>query len=225
VLGLLVLWRVTEAPHDHVKSHASSEQRSTAMRQIAMFAVPQAVIGFGAGFVIPYFQVYFEQRFAVPLEDIAVAFMLNSLVMAAALLLIPKAAERLGSVHATLMTQVGAIVLLVIIPFVPPPYYWLCVALFIARMVLMNVSGPILTAFMMQRVPAHARGTATSVTMIAWISSNSLGMFFGGFMWNTGGGYYTQFIICTSLYVVATCLYASFFLKSDDKKADANAAG
>jgi len=216
IIGWLVLLRVPEEPHCHVAKVVTSQERNSAWRWIAMFAIPQAVIGFGAGFVIPYFQVYFELRFGVPVEVIAVAFMFNSLVMAAALLLIPKAAERLGSMHATMATQIGAILLLVIIPFVPPPYYWVCVVLFIARMVLMNVSGPIITAYMMQKVPAHARGSATSITMIAWISSNSLGIFFGGFLWN-GGGWSLQFIICTSLYVVATLLYASFFLKSDDK--------
>jgi MFS family permease len=222
-IGLLVLLRVREEPHTHDVVEASVAERSRAWRQIAMFAVPQATIGFGAGFVIPYFQVYFELRFAVPLEEIAIAFMLNSLVMAAALLLIPKAAERLGSVRATLTTQVGAIVLLIIIPFIPPPYYWLCVALFVVRMVLMNVSGPILTAYMMQRVPAHARGTATSMTMIAWISSNSLGIFFGGFLWD-GGGWTFQFLICTALYVCAVGMYASFFMKDDDRAAGGGAA-
>ncbi|MFH0815997.1 MAG: MFS transporter [Methanobacteriota archaeon] len=217
-IGWLLLLRVPEEPHCHVARAVTSGERKSAWRWIAMFALPQAVIGFGAGFVIPYFQVFFELRFGVSVEVIAVAFMFNSLVMAAALLLIPKAAERLGSMHATMATQIGAIVLLVIIPFVPPPHYWLCVVLFIARMVLMNVSGPIITAYMMQKVPTHARGTATSMTMIAWISSNSLGMFFGGFMWNgASAGYVPQFIICTSLYIAATCLYASFFLKADDK--------
>jgi MFS family permease len=216
VVGLMVLWRVREEPHDHIKEPVTSQERQRAWRQIAMFAIPQATIGFGAGFVIPYFQVYFEQRFGVPLEDIAIAFMFNSLVMATALLLIPKAAERMGSVRATLTTQVGAIILLVIIPFVPPPYYWLCVALFIVRMVLMNVSGPILTAYMLQQVPPHARGAATSMTMIAWISSNSAGIFIGGFLWQEEV-FWPQFIICMSLYVVAIFLYASFFLKADDK--------
>jgi MFS family permease len=221
ILGLLVLLRVREEPHVHEASRASREERGRARRQIAMFAIPQATIGFGAGFVIPYFQVYFGLRFGVDLEDIAVAFTLNSLVMAAALLLIPKVAERLGSVRATLTTQVGAIVLLVAIPFVPPPYYWACVGLFVVRMVLMNVSGPILTAYMMQRIPEHARGTATSMTMIAWISSNSLGIFFGGFLWD-GGGYALQFTICTVLYVAATFTYASFFLKDDDRVSTAS---
>jgi len=215
-VGFFVLWRVSEAPHDHVKQAVTREDRSAAWRHIAMFAIPQATIGFGAGFVIPYFQVYFEKRFDVPINDIGIAFMLNNLVMAAALLLIPKAAERMGSIRATLATQVGAITLLVIIPFVPPPYYWLCVALFIARMVLMNVSGPILTAYMLQHVPQHARGTATSMTMIAWVTSNSLGIFIGGFLWNEGV-YWPQFIICLTLYVVATFMYATFFLKKDDR--------
>ena len=173
ILGLCVLLWVKEEPHCHVVGEVAKEEQKRAWRWIAMFAVPQAIIGFGAGFVIPYFQIYFELRFDVSIELVAIAFTLNSLVMAAALLLIPKAAERLGSIRATLTTQVGAIVLLIIIPFIPPPYYWVCVALFVARMVLMNVSGPILTAYMMQKVPAHARGSATSMTMIAWISSNS----------------------------------------------------
>ncbi|MEW5937380.1 MAG: MFS transporter [Candidatus Thermoplasmatota archaeon] len=191
------------------------DAQKTVRRLIMKFSLPMAVIGFGAGFVIPYFQVFFELRFHAPVELIGAAFMIEHLVMALALLWIPRAAERFGSMRAIIGTQGTAVLLLVLIPVIPPPYFWLVVALFVARMVLMNVSAPILSSFMMGCIPEENRATATSATMFAWIASNSIGIFLAGPIW-AGASHYLPFTICIVLYVLGLSLYTLFFWGVDD---------
>ncbi|MBI5000826.1 MAG: MFS transporter [Euryarchaeota archaeon] len=216
--ALLVLVAVKNGMGRPAERPAAKATPRDVRKLIAMFSMPMAMIGFGAGFVIPYFQVFFQRQFDADITSIAAAFMLNNAVMALALLLIPKAAERMGSVKAMLATQGIAVVILSIIPFVYPPFFWVSVGLFVARMVLMNVSGPVLTSFMLCVVPEENRGAASSATMFAWMGANAVGTFLGGPSWALGANYLVNFAICIALYIGGLSLYAIFFFGMDDRK-------
>lgn len=177
------------------------------------FSLPATFTGIGAGMLVPYFPHYFEERFGMDINEIGIAFAILAFVMAFMIIYLPRLAERGGTVVTTTSFHVIAIITMISIPFTP----WLAgvVLLFVARAALMNVPGPIMTSFMMEKMPASTRATANSSVQFAWLSTHAIGLLIGGYLWNTGD-LVLPFYISTTLYIVSAILYFSFFVKMDD---------
>jgi len=182
---------------------------------LAKFSLPGAFTGIGAGILVPYFPLYFDLRFGLDIATIGIVFALLAFVMAFMTIYLPKLAERGGTVLTTTSFHMIAIITMISIPFTP----WLAgvVLLFVIRAALMNVPGPIMTSFMMGKMPAHARATANSSTQFAWMVTHAFGVFIGGFLWEMGD-LKLPFYISTSLYIISAILYFGFFVGMDDGK-------
>ena len=179
------------------------------------FALPAGLTGLGAGMLVPYFPLYFQLRFELDMGTIGIFFAMLSFIMALMTVYLPRLAEKQGTILTTTIFHMAALFAMISIPFAP----WLSVVvfLFIVRAALMNVPGPIMTSFMMCRIPSYARATANSTVQFSWLMPHAIGVFIGGFLWDMGD-LVLPFLIAFVFYVISVLLYAGLFYKMDDKK-------
>ncbi len=185
-----------------------AEARRKGLWFIVRFSAPMALIGFGAGFVVPYFQLYYILKFDVDVSQVAWLFVATQVTMGLSFFLVPTLAERRGSVGAVMLTQGIAVINLALIPFAP--IFLMAAPFHLIRMAMMNASTPIQSSLMMGAVRPADRGTAAAVGQLMWTLTNSIGMTFAGLVMDNYG-LDTPFIIAVSFYTAAVCLFWYWF--------------
>jgi MFS family permease len=185
---------------------------------IRQFAITSALIGFGAGLVVPWFQVYFQDRFGASLSNIGYVFAMQQFIMAAMILLMPKLADRTGTVKAIVITQGIAILVLVLIP--NSPLFWLAAIAFLIRAIMMNIASPIQNAFMMCIIEEDERSYATAIQAFSWNLFWSLGTIAAGYVmvWSRDA----PFFITAGFYTVYIITFYLFFKDIKETRTDDN---
>ena len=184
-------------------------------RTLLMLCIPMALLGLGAGLVIPFFQVYFRWRFDTSIQDIGILFSLTQFLWAGAYLLMPNIAERKGSVNAITVVHTGAIVALVAIP-ISPNFHFVALA-YVTRMVLMNSTWPIFQSYSLSQVPKEHRSLTLSATNFSFNVMKAITPLVGGYLFAQSLG--LPFFITAILYAIATLTFYFLFRKRDDRSA------
>jgi len=182
-------------------------------RKILPFVLPQLVLGFGAGLVIPFFPVYFKLRFSTPDTLISTIFTVTQVFWAVSYMAMPFFAEKAGSVKALLVLQTMAVVALFAIPMTPS--FESTAVLYAVRMILMNASRPLADSYMMTLLGKDLRSTAVAANQMAWMIPHMISVAIGGFIMSRVS-LELPFFICGVMYVISTSLYAYFFMGRDD---------
>jgi|Deesub1362B_J571_1020462.scaffolds.fasta_scaffold11355_2 MFS family permease len=177
---------------------------------IAKFCLTGALIGFGAGFIIPLFSLWFYLKFGLGGIILGPLFAISNAVMAIAFLAAPKLAKIIGTVNTIILTQAMATVLLAIIPLVPD--FRIVSVLYVVRNFLMNMSHPIQSAFMMSLVEPEERASASSITGTAWSIPNSISPSIGGYIMEHLS-LSLPFHICAAHYTASIIFFYLFFHK------------
>jgi MFS family permease len=201
-----------------VSSSVKTEPEKTLLppvprRTLLLLCTPMALLGLGAGLVIPFFQVYFRWRFDTSIQDIGILFSLTQFLWAGAYLLMPNIAERKGSVRAITTVHTGAIVALVAIP-ISPNFYFVSIA-YITRMVLMNSTWPIFQSYSLSQVPREHRSLTLSATNFSFNVMKAITPLVGGYLF--ARSLELPFFITAVLYTIATITFYLFFRKRDDR--------
>jgi len=213
LISVLVILKIKSDKTMSKKSECAETEDKKPWKLLFKFSLPAAFTGLGAGMLVPYFPKYFELRFELGIETIGIFFAILSFVMMLMTIYLPRLAEKRGTILTTTIFHVTAITAMISIPFTP--MLGMVVFLFVVRAALMNVPGPVMTSFMMCKMPVSARATANSSVQFAWMTTHAVGVFIGGFLWDTGDLVF-PFYISTSLYIASAILYFGFFHNSDD---------
>jgi MFS family permease len=142
----------------------------------AKLILPQALVGIGAGSVMPFLNLYLEGKFNLSYEWVGGIFAFSSLATMGAMLIQPWLAKRLGKVGAIVAMQGGSlpfILILAYLPFLP----LVTVALFI-RGALMNAAHPVYTALSMEWLAEEERAgfllAQSTIWNVGWAIGSSL---------------------------------------------------
>ncbi|QSO52578.1 MFS transporter [Alicyclobacillus curvatus] len=142
--------------------HGSRDQLMLVMK----FAIASTLVGFGAGLVIPYLNLYFAERFHMTKVTIGIVIGLAQAVTALAMFIGPALARRIGPVKAAVTFQLSSI------PFLLTTAYatnaWMASGAVVVRNALMNAANPIQDSVMMALVSEDMRGFAVSVGQTLW---------------------------------------------------------
>lgn len=168
----------------------------------------EAIIGMGAGIIIPLMSLWFNLRFGVSAKEMSPVFALSDLTLALTVLAAPRLAARVGTVRAIVLTHVSAIALLVALPF--SPAFPVASALFVVRNALMNMGNPLLNSMILKLMPEERRASATSFINLLSSIPRAAGPSIGGYLFGEGNLYY-PFFITAALYSFATALFYVFF--------------
>lgn len=182
-------------------------------RTLVKLCVPMAILGLGAGLIVPFFQVYFQWRFDTRVEDIGILFALTQFLWAAAYLLMPNIAEKRGSVRGITTVHVLAIAALIAIP-VSPNFFFVSIA-YITRMVLMNMTWPIFQSYSLSQMPKEYRSFTISCTNFSFNALRAVTPLVAGYLFQKS--LELPFLITAVLYAIATTAFYLFFRGKDDK--------
>lgn len=195
-----------------------SEKNLPPLPKVTLFklCLPMALLGLGAGLVIPFFQVYFQWRFDTSIEGIGILFAFTNFLWAGAYLLTPYAADKKGSVKLITMLHTIAIFALVAIP-VSPNFEFVAIA-YIIRMVIMNSTWPISQSYSLSQVPREHRSLTLSAINFSFNLTKAITPLAAGYLFQMS--LELPFMITAVLYSIATVTFYLFFRKMDDKVKD-----
>ncbi|MFS0787686.1 MFS transporter [Shouchella sp. 1P09AA] len=218
LVSFFPLWKVKESVKvekvQKVAMALSHVPRSKEWKLISLFAVSSLLIGFGSGLVIPYLNLYFNDRFDLNYSMVGFILALGQAMTVFAMLIGPKVVERVGEVRAVFILQMGSIPFLLLTAFTN--IIWLAVIGFLFRQALMNAGNPIQAALVMKLVHPKMRGTANSVTQmvfqLGWALMGPVSM---GIVAAYGAysGYAIVFCITACLYVLGSVFFLLVFQK------------
>lgn len=180
------------------------------------FLVYNFIIGFGAGLVVPYFNVYLKYKVHIGTEQIGIIMSLAQGAMGLGGLLTPLLAQKYGRVKTIIACQVVSIPFLMLIAL-PPSVIVVSIALFM-RNGLMNMSGPVVSNLSMEIINDEERPIFASINNISSNLSRALSAVVAGFiMSNFKNGYEIPYFITAIMYIFATVYFYESF-KNFDKK-------
>lgn len=167
--ALIPILRITESPRStggrgtttgfrQLMAHIREERSQFVL--IGKFTIAATFIGFGAGLVVPYLNLYFAERFTMSKASIAVVIGMAQAVTAFTMFIGPPVAKRFGPVKAVVLVQMLSIPFLLITGWTTNAL--LASGAVVIRNALMNSAGPIQDSVMMALVSERVRGFAVS---------------------------------------------------------------
>jgi MFS family permease len=214
VLGILPLLTISEIETD-LPVEARDDSRTLrpvahkdVKRLLLRFGLVNAFIGLGAGFVIPYLNIFFWEFYSLPTHIVGIVQGLGSLSVAAGVFLSPVLSTRIGKAKTVVASQGLSLPFLFLIATIINPY--VAIASYIFRVVLMNAAGPVDNTLRMELVPESWRPTMSAVSSFSWnfpwaISSLITGPLFDLQL------YLVPFWFTLTSYSASTIVYATFF--------------
>lgn len=178
---------------------------------LARFVVPQAVVALGAGLVIPFLGLYFQDRFErgpTAVGDLNAAWQLLATL---AFLLSPLLVRRLGFVRSMVAVELASIPFFLLLAFTAS--YPVAVFAFLLRGALMNSASPILKTFMMEASPPGTREAQVVLNSAAWGVAWILGPWIGGRLLDATGNEYAV-LMCTTVVLYFAASVATYVLLS-----------
>ena len=187
-------------------------------RYVLRLLAYNVLIGFGAGLVLPYINVFLSRKLSVDVGLVGLILSLSQGATALAGMVSPILASRFGKVATVVGTQMASIPFLLLIAL-PPNVYLVSFALFM-RSALMNMSNPVASTFSMELVGADRRGKVSSLMRIADNLTRAASAATAGYImahWN----YEIPYFFTAVLYLFASVVYYRSF-RGMDRRVDAD---
>lgn len=207
------LWKLTE-----VRPAEPSEGRGwhiprPARKIILVLLVPNMFIGFGAGLIMPFLNIFVEGKFDISYSALGAVFAWSQLGMAIAVMLQPIIADRFGKTTSIVMVQGLSLPFITMLGF-SPSFTLVAAALFV-RSALMNAANPIYAEFTMGQVKEAWRPSLAAAEVMVWSAGWTIGPFISGWIRTKlgfGPGFSVLFIAMLVLYTMGIA-YTWFVLR------------
>lgn len=174
---------------------------------LSKFFASNIIIGLGAGLIIPLFTLWFYLKFGLAESATGPLLAVASVLMAGAYLVAPVLVKRFGMVRTIITVQAIATAVLFFIPIVTNVY--VVGLLFVVRNLLMNMSWPVATSFLMSAVDESERAAASAVTGAAFRLPFAVSTTIGGYLLTVDLN--LPFFVTTALYAAGTATFWFFF--------------
>ena len=176
---------------------------------MAKIALPQFIIGLGAGMIIPFLNLFFKDVWQISPERLGVLFAVSQIFMFVGILLGPVMKKYLGMVKAVVITQIISIPFMYLLGF--SHLLWIVILSFFLRATLMNMSQPLIKHFTMESVNEKFHYLANGIVSVCWRGAWILSAWFGGKIIEKFGFSYV-FLATMVLYFLSSVLYYIFFI-------------
>jgi len=180
-----------------------------------MIFLPQIVVGFGAGMIMPYLNIFFKTGFNLQISSLGFYMSLMPLSMAAGGFIGPWLVKRKGQVGAMIILQALSIPFLatmgfsgLILPTVGAAFI---------RTMLMNASWPVYSVFMLSHFRKEAHPMASAMYTAGWSLLWAFGAKLSGTL-QMDFGFTMPFLITIICYCTATLMLSRWFLREENKK-------
>jgi len=180
---------------------------------LGKLVTPMLVTSLGAGLLMPFMNIFFRVTYAQSDAAIGSLFAWGSLAMGIGFLIAPPLADRWGKMQVVVVSQSLSIPFLILLGFAP--LYWISATAYLVRLALMNMSGPIYNAFVMEQAEPEARATVASLVSMSWNFGWAFSPTLSGWL-QVHYGFNPVFLGTISTYILAIFLYWRFFLRESD---------
>ncbi|NEW07706.1 MFS transporter [Paenibacillus sp. SYP-B3998] len=196
----------------------------TSMQVIGIFILLGLLTSTAGGMIVPYLNVYFEDRFAASKTAIGMIVALGQGATALAFLIGPMIAKRYGEVKSVVYLQLSSLPFLLITAF--SSSFYLSSGGYLFRQALMNAANPFYNSIKMSYVHRSLRGLASSsgeaVFNLGWFLASPIST---GLVLRYGPyyGYAYAFCITAVVYTITSILFLVFFGKNRFKSIEESA--
>jgi len=175
------------------------------------------LIGSGAGLIIPFLPLYFQDRFDLEPNRIAFYYFLSLCGMAIGTLSGPLLSQRIGLVRSVVITQLFSIPFMLILAYTGSLLF--AVPAFIIRAALMNLGVPISANFAMELSDKDEQGLVNAFLGVSWTGGWALSVALGGGLIEQYG-YTITLNVASLLYIISALLYFVMFRKVEKRESD-----
>lgn len=184
---------------------------------VRQFLIFNFIIGFGAGLVVPYFNVYLKFKININTNQMGIIMSLSQLGMGFGGLITPILAKKYGKVKTINLCQASSIPFLLMIAV--PSYITVVAVAFFMRSALMNMAGPVINNMSMEIVKSEQRPLLSSLMNLSSNLSRAISAAIAGVIMKELGsiGYEIPYYITTILYIIGIIYFHNNF-KNYDKK-------
>jgi predicted MFS family arabinose efflux permease len=170
--------------------------------------LPSAMVGLGAGLIIPFLNLFFRDRFGLSEARIGILFGVMQGFMVLGNLFGPAVSHRFGLVRGVVFTQLASVPFMVALAVTP--FFPVAALAFFMRGGLMNMNQPLASHFAMEVVPERDHAVTNGLLALSWFIAWSVSADIGGTLIERNG-YTLPLLIAAGLYVAASLLYGYFF--------------
>lgn len=171
---------------------------------LSRLILPLLVTSIGAGMVMPFMNVFFRTVHGQSDAAIGTVFAWGALAMGFGLLAAPALAERFGKIQVVVISQALSIPFLVILGF--SPFLAPAIVAYYVRATLMNMSNPVYSTFVMEKVPAESRAMVASLTSMSYNFGWAISPVLSGWM-QIRSGFTGPFLVTIATYSLSVLLY------------------
>jgi predicted MFS family arabinose efflux permease len=168
------------------------------------------LIGLGAGLIMPFFNLYFANRFGCTSAQIGLFFAASQIITLVATVAGPRLARRFGLLRTVAGLQLASLPFLVTLGF--ENTLWIAVAAFLARASLMQTSSPLENAFAMEVVSPRLRAITAGVNHSCWFLGWAVSANVSGWIM-ANVGYEYPYYMTAFFYGLASILFYWMFRK------------
>jgi predicted MFS family arabinose efflux permease len=219
LLSALPFWSMRERPSGEPAPPSAMDQ----LRELIeidwalhfKLILPSALIGLGAGLIIPFLNLYFRDRFGLDEGRIGLLFSVMQGFMVVGNLFGPEVSKRLGLVRGVVVTQLASVPFMVVLAL--STFFPFVAAAFFLRGGLMNMNQPLSSHFAMEVVPPRDHAVTNSLLSLSWFLAWSVSAEVGGHLIERKG-YSEPLLIAAALYVLASVLYWIFFRNVEEAR-------
>jgi predicted MFS family arabinose efflux permease len=177
------------------------EHLGTALR----FVAPHIVLGIGAGACIPFFSLYFRERFGLGDGDVGTLWAVGGLMTACGFLLAPLVSRKLGLVRGIVALELASVMFFIVLAYTN--HLVVAVIAFLFRGALMNSGHPLFMNLVMKVTPEGAKEFQNGMQSVAWSLGWVLGPVVGGAILDSTGNDYSVLMLTTvGFYTVSSLL-------------------
>ena len=184
-------------------------------RFIGKYASTITTVGLGAGMIVMFFNLYFTHEFPLDSGLLGIIFAINTILLSVGNFLAPAFADRIGKVRTVVVTEILSIPFLVMLWWAPILQF--AVLGYVARSVLMNMSGPVSNAFFMEGLTKEERATAVGVVRTGDSLVRAIAANVGGWLLALGL-YRLPYLLVSGLYILGIVLFFGFFRNSEHQR-------
>lgn len=179
--------------------------KSTLIKDVFIY---NTLIGFGAGLVIPFFNIFLTQRLKAPTYMVGIVLSVSQVGMVLAGLIAPYLILKMGKVKSVVVSQLVSIPFLLMIAL--PQSLGIVILSFLLRNAFMNMSYPISSCFTMEITPPELRASVASLVGMSQNLSRAASAIFGGWLMEKTN-YSVPYFFTAILYLTASIFYWKVF--------------
>ena len=185
------------------------------------FVIYTFLIGCGAGLIVPFFNIYFAQKFGLDSGRIGVIFMLANIITAVSMMLTPAITIRYGKIRSIVFMELASLPFLLTLGV--SGSFSMCVVSYLMRNALMNMNNPVFTNFIMENTDKDQRGRVNSIVTLGDNFSRTVSTYISGRLMTDHGVGLPYFI--TAVFYLAAALFAYFSFSALEREMKRRQAG